>query len=222
MKAKMLLPALLTAAVMIVPAAAAVMTTVSEDFDGTLGDATWRLGTYDRIDPTGGSPGAFLHNPQLDAAIPSPAYVGPLPSPFFGDYRAGNVYSLGLDVKVFAAGIGVDSRRPISLILGSDMGTPTDPTDDCEAYVVGSKPVPRPGSGWRSYEFRVPSSSTTLPAGWTLRGYCAGLGPDDAWNAVIGNVTHVAFPFADPDTFWYFQVWDIGIDNVHVTFRNLP
>ena len=23
------------------------------------------------------------------------------------------------------------------------------------------------------------------------------------------------FPFADPDTAWYFQVWDVGIDNLH-------
>jgi hypothetical protein len=133
------------------------------------------------------------------------------------DYRAARVVSLGLDVNVFAAQKAVDSRRPISLVLDSDMGTPDDPTDDCEAYVVGARPVPRPGSGWRPYEFRVPSQATTLPDGWTV--LCAGLDPDAAWNAVIENVTGVSFPFADPGTLWFFQVWDVAIDNVRITTR---
>lgn len=222
MNSRHLILALAAGALLAAPAIAATTTTVSENFDGTLADATWRLGTYDQIDATGGNPDAFLHDPELDSAVPTPYYVGPLPSPFFGDYRAASVYSLGLDVKVFAASFGVDAHRPISLVLGSDMGTPTDPTDDCEAYQVGAKPVPRPGSAWRSYDFRVPSDATTLPTGWTIRGFCAGLGPDDAWNAVIQNVTRVSFPFADPDTFWYFQVWDLGIDNVRITFRSIP
>ena len=222
MRSRKFILALIACLLIVAPAAAALTTTVKEDFSGTLADATWRLGTLDQIDSTGGNPGAFLHNPELDSAVPTPVYVGPLPSPFFGNYRAANVVSLGLDVKVFAASFGVDASRPISLVLSSDMGTPSDPTDDCDAYVVGTKPVPRPGTAWRSYEFRVPSSVTGLPPRWQIRGTCAGLSNDDAWNALIQNVTHVSFPFADPGTFWFFQVWDLGIDNVHITFRNLP
>ena len=45
--------------------------------------------------------------------------------------------------------------------------------------------------------------------------------PDAAWNALITNVTNVRFPFSDPDLFWYFQVWDLGIDDVHITFRTV-
>jgi len=70
-------------------------------------------------------------------------------------HRAANVTSLGFDVNVFAASIGVDAKRPISLVLGSDMRTPDDPSDDCEVYFVGSKPVPRPGSSWRAFDFRI-------------------------------------------------------------------
>jgi hypothetical protein len=204
--------------VLTLPAAAAPTTTIAETFDGTLDQATWRLGTLDAIDPAGGDPGAFLHNPQLDSAVPSPVYVGPLPSPFFGNYRAANVTSLGLDVIVYAAGIGVDNKRPVCLVLTSDMGTPGDTSDDCDVYVVGNKNVPRPGSAWRSFDFKVPSGDTTLPNGWTVRGACAGLSANDAWNAVITNVTHVSFPFADPDTLWFVQVWDLGIDNVRIGF----
>jgi hypothetical protein len=204
------------------PAMASMTTTVTESYDGTLADTAWRLGSYDEIVTDGGSPAGYLRNRQLDKAVPTPVFVGSLPSPFFGDYRAANVISLGFDVNVFAAGIGVDSTRPISLVLGSDMGTPDDPTDDCEAYLVGSKPVPRPGSGWRPFDFRVPSDQMTLPAGWTIRGFCSGLAQDAAWSAVMENVTRVSFPFSDPATAWYFQLWDLGIDSVRISFRTHP
>jgi len=210
--------ALLFSSVFVLPAAAAPTTTIAETFDGTLDQATWRLGTQDAIAPDGGNPGAYLHNPQFDSAVPSPSYVGPLPSPFFGNYRAANVASLGLDVIVYAASIGVDNKRPVSLVLTSDMGTPDDPTDDCDVYTVGNRNVPRPGTAWRAFEFKVPAKETALPNGWTVRGACGGLPANDAWNAVITNVTRVAFPFSDPDTFWYFQIWDLGIDNVRIAF----
>jgi hypothetical protein len=213
------IPALAAAMLLAGPAGAAMTTTVSETFDGTLAEVTWRLGTLDEIVSDGGNPGSYLRNRQLDAAVPTPVYVGPLPSAFFGNYRAANVTSLGFDVNVFAASIGVDAKRPISLVLGSDMGTPDDPSDDCEVYFVGSKPVPRPGSSWRAFDFRVPSGEIALPKGWTVRGSCAGLGPDAAWNAVIQDVDRVSFPFADPDTLWYFQIWDLGIDNVRIATR---
>jgi len=213
--------AILFALTLAVPAAAAPTTTVTEPFDGTLEQATWRLGTLDTIEPAGGSPGAYLHNPQFDSAVPTPTYVGPLPSPFFGNYRAASVTTLGLDVIVYAASIGVDNKRPVSLVLTSDMGTPDDPSDDCDVYTVGNRNVPRPGSAWRSFDFRVPASSTTLPTGWTVRGACGGLSGDGAWNAVITDVTRVSFPFSDPDTLWYFQVWDLGIDNVRIGFATV-
>ncbi len=217
----MRIPSLILASfslVVTLEASAAPSTTIAETFDGTLDQATWRLGTLDEIAPDGGSPGAYLHNPQLDSAVPTPVYVGALPSPFFGNYRAANVTSLGLDVLVNAASIGVDNKRPISLVLTSDMGTPGDPSDDCDAYTVGTKNVPRPGAPWRSFDFKVPAGATALPNGWTVRGACGGLSGSDAWNAVITNVTRVSFPFADPDTFWYFQIWDLGIDNVRISF----
>jgi len=211
------LAAILAVVVLTAPALAATTTTVAETFDGTLDQVTWRLGTLDQINSAGGNPGAYLRNPELDSAVPTPVYVGPLPSPFFGDYRAANVTSLGLDVNVFAASFGVDKNRPLSLVLTSDMGTPDDPSDDCDVYVVGKSNVPRVGSGWQAFDFKVPSASTTLPNGWVVRGFCAGLTQNDAWNAVITNVTRVTFPFADPDTFWFFQIWNLGIDNVRIT-----
>src|SRR5712691_10408931 len=85
---------LLAGALLAFPVWAAPTTTTTETFDGTLDQATWRLGTLDEIAPDGGHPGAYLHNPQLDSAVPTPIYVGPTPSPFFGNYRASGVTSL--------------------------------------------------------------------------------------------------------------------------------
>ncbi len=202
------------------PLLAVKSATTTESFDETLDQAVWRMGTLDEIVSDGGSPGAYLRNRQLDSAVPTPIYVGPTPSPFLGDYRAENVISLGIDVNVFAAGIGVDPQRHLALQLDSDMGTPDDPSDDCTAYDVSSAPLPRQGSGWRPFDFAVPSSQTTLPRGWTILGACGGLTGDAAWNAVITHVTRVTFPFSEPGIFWYFQVWDVGIDSVRIEFAS--
>ena len=199
------------------PASAALTTTVAETFDGTIDQAAWRLGTLDEIVSDGGSPGAYLRNRSFDAAVPLPVYVGALPTPFFGDYRAAGVASLGLDVNVFAASIGVDHTRSIALVLSSDMGTPDDPADDCEVWFAGRKPLPSPGTGWRAYDFRVPSDSAALPPGWKVNGTCGNLSDDAAWNRVITDVTRVSFPFSEPGIFWYFQVWDLGIDSIRIS-----
>ena len=190
--------------------------TITESFDGTLDQAVWRLGTLDEIVADGGSPGGYLRNRELDAAVPTPRFIGPTPSPFLGDYRAANVISMGLDVDVFAASFGVDPQRHLALVLSSDMSTPDDPSDDCDVYDVSSAPLPRQGAGWRPFDFAVPSAQTTLPRGWTVLGTCGGLSPDAAWNAVITNVTRVSFPFSEPGFAWFFQVWDVGIDSVRI------
>src|SRR5262249_34669547 len=195
---------------LVLPSFAAGTQTDTETFDGTLSQATWRLGTLDEIDSDGGDPGAYLRNRELDAAVPAPLFAGALPSPFAGDYRAAGVISLGIDLNVFGASIGVDRSRTLSLVLGSD---------DCEVVFVGNHSLPRVGSGWHTYDFRVPAERTRTPAGWSV-GVCTNRSPDEAWNAVIAHVTHVAFPFADPGTAWYFQIWDVGIDNARITFRN--
>ena len=205
-------------AAVVLPAWASSTTTFTETFDGPLLDADWRLGTLDEIVSDGGHPGAYLRNRELDSAVPSPVFVGPTPSPFFGDYRAAGVVSLGLDVNVFSASIGVDHTRSVSLVLGSDMGTPDDPSDDCQIAFAGN-PLPRPGTGWRSYDFKIPSDRTRMPSGGVFLG-CAGLSPDAAWNAVVTHVTQVQFPFSDPGVFWYFQIWDVGIDSIRITFSS--
>lgn len=198
---------------------AAPATTIAEPFDGTLDDASWRAATADAIVPTDGHPGAYLRSDPLDAAVPHLILQESLGPQFLGNYRFKGVTSAGLDVQLFRADFGAD-QRPVTLVLGSDMGTPDDPSDDCEAAEVGPKNVPRPNTGWKTFDFKVPSASTALPQGWQLVGACAGLTPDAAWNAVIQNVQHVRFDFGEPGFFYFFQVWAIGWDNPRITLRD--
>lgn len=196
-------------------AAAGTTTTTTETFDGTLDQSTWRIGTLDEILSFGGNPGSYLRNPEYDAAEPQIVAL-PTAAAFLGDYRARGVSSLGIDVDLFAVGISADGR-PVSLDLYSDMGTPDDTSDDCDAVYVGSKNVPKPGTGWKAFDFRVKSSSTTLPPGWELSGVCGGISPDEAWNRVITNVDRASFLFGEPGFFYFFQIWNLGIDNARIT-----
>ncbi len=201
-----------------VPSLADPTVTVKETYDEGIQQAVWRFWWQDQVLPDGGSPGAYLRTGRFDAAVPTPVYIGP-PSTWVGNYRQMGVIGLGIDIKIFYTMIGVDRMRSMALLLVSDMGTPDDPTDDCEAYTVSPQPLPVPGGGWQPFEFKVPADSTTQPKDWVVRGPCAGLTGDDAWNAVITNVTRVMFPFSDPDLMWYFQYWDIGIDNPRIDFK---
>ncbi len=212
--------ALAVAVFLSVPCLAGPPLTVKETYDEGIDTAVWRIWVGDKVLPGGGSPGAYLRTGKFDAAVPQPVYLGP-PTTWVGDYRGMNVVSLGIDIRIFFAGIGVDPTRELALLLSSDMGTPDDPTDDCEVYSVNEHKLPQVGGGWEPFDFRVPSDSTTLPPGWVVRGPCQGLSGDDAWNAVITNVTRVSFPFSDPDLMWYFQYWDIGIDNPRIDFQPL-
>lgn len=75
-----------------------------------------------------------------------------------------------------------------------------------------------PNGNWQPYRFRVPSASTALPQGWAIQG-CAGRTPDEAWNQVIAGVDQLRFFTGDPELFFIFQLWDIGIDNPSIIFE---
>ncbi len=207
----------LLALLVVAPCWAGKTVTVVETFDGTLDEASWRMGTHDMIFEFGGNPDNYLRVVQTDTAEPRISTFDGLAPDFVGDYRARGVVSLGIDVNLLEVGISADDR-PVSLYLYSDMGTPDDPMDDCEAVFVGSKHVPSPGTGWKSFEYRVPADSATLPPGWVVYGVCADLSPDEAWNRVITNVGRASFDFGEPGYMYFFQFWTIGFDNARITF----
>ncbi len=211
-----LLPwALLLVIVSAAPSWAVPLVTIEETFDGEIDQASWRVGPLDGIAATDGHPGAFLHLPQLDTAAPRISTVSALAAPFLGNYRSRGVVALGIDINLFSVSVGAE-QRPVTLVLYSDMGTPDDAADDCEAAFVG-RFVGRPGTGWKAHNFVVPSQSPTLPQGWILVGPCADLPTDASWNHVIQDVGRVSFDLGEPGYFYYFQLWDLGFDGPRIT-----
>lgn len=205
------------------PARSAVTTTTVETFDGSIGDATWRVDNYfstnDVIESSGGHPGAFLHNPSDLSTGPTAHYAGPANTAFVGDYRAANVTSLGIDVNIFSGEVDHGGGYPWKLGLTLMSGTETEYNeyDDCRVSTAGAM-LPMPGSGWKSFTFKVASGRASLPAGWVMEGPCNNLSQDEAWNYLITHVSDALFSMWGGQ-YAIYRTWDVGIDSVTITSR---
>ncbi|MFT7670982.1 MAG: hypothetical protein ACI8X5_003697 [Planctomycetota bacterium] len=174
-----------------------------ESFDGSVNAGGWTFGsTIEGIDAGGGNPGAHLHNSNIDTFAPQ-CRTTVATNPFHGDWRAMGVNSFGLDLKTYSTNFGF--AREASLILSN--GT-------CSVSWLGTELVPQVAEGWKSFDFNIDSASTTMPSGWKINGDCTG---DDAtWNAVITNVTEVRLFYGNPEFFFIFDTWNVGMDNARI------
>lgn len=187
--------------------------TTVETFDNGSNQGGWTFGNgFDAIETSGGNPGAWFHNSNLDTFAPQPRTT--LPSVFTGDWRSAGVTAFGIDLQTISTQF--PALREATLILTNDGGTPGNPNDDCSVYLLGTDTVPQPGTGWKSFDYVVPSQSTTLPAGWNTLGQGCST-PDAAWNHVITDVTQVGLFYGDPTFFFIFDIWDVGLDNPRIT-----
>jgi len=194
--------------------------TFVDTFEGGVNSAGWTFNSQspDIVEPAGGNPGAWLHNPGLDTFAPILTNTIGTPSLFTGNLRARQVTSIGVDARTDAATFGAGGRQ-FSILLRNIRGTPNDPDDDDYAYFVGPL-VPQVGEGWKSFNFNIPSQDTSaVPAGWSggHAGDPENFRPGVTWNDVITNVDSVEFWWLHPAFFAIFQQWDVGVDNVRVT-----
>jgi hypothetical protein len=186
----------------------------TETFTNGTNAGAWTFGNAaDTVETSGGNPGYYLHNPNVDTFAPQPRTGAGVQSAFTGDYRTRRVASLEVDLKTHSTQFNFE--RQLSLILEGDAGTPGDPNDDCSVYIVTNQLVPQVAEGWKHFSVPVPSQSTTLPLGWNVLGNCAGT-PDATWNAVITDVDRVRWFYGDPTFFYIFDVWNVGMDNARV------
>lgn len=170
----------------------------SDDFDSGTNSGGWTYGPPEAILPTGGNPGGWLHQPNVDTFAPQLRTSGS--SAFTGDWRAQGVSTFSFDLITVSTQFPFAREATLMLTSGSTV-----------VYRLGTEMVPQPGTGWKSFSIAVPSESTTLPAGWTLQGGGDG---NAAWNTVIANVTEVRIFYGDPTFFFIFDQWDIGVDNL--------
>ncbi|MFT7679183.1 MAG: hypothetical protein ACI8QC_003183 [Planctomycetota bacterium] len=190
----------------------------NDDFDSGTNPNGWSFGvtTPDVVEPNGGNPGGYLHNPFVASFAPIVQNDENIPSAFTGDFRAAGVTRISVDAITNSVNFG-NTGFEFSMVLRDTKGTPQFDDDDY-AYYVGPE-GPQEGNGWKSFIFDVPSQSTdAVPAGW--KGGWAGDGenfrPGVEWSDIITNVDRVEFWWLNPSFFAIIQNWDVGIDNVTV------
>jgi len=204
---------LFLALALLAPPAAAQLPFV-ETFTGGSNVGGWTLGPAPTFPATGGNPGSYLEA-LVDTFAPQPRSTDPA-SPFGGDWRARGVTSVGIDLRTLSVQFPFD--RELTLMLGNDSGTPANTSDDCVVYFLGTRRVPQVSEGWRSFDFFVDVQSPTLPVGWklsTATGSCTD--PDAAWNSIITDVSYVQYFYGDPEFFFIFDQWRVGLDNARIS-----
>ena len=172
---------------------------------------------YEKIEMQGGNPGAYLYEEGLDTYAPQLRTPIGYPSIFTGNYREKGVTRVGVDIAIFGA--AATGGRPLSLLLRNENGTPYDYSDDIQVFWTGTKPIPQPNGVFKEFDIAIPSQSTTLPKDWKVM-YGYSTGDDDAdWNTVMNDVSQITFFFGDPEMFFMFQLWEIGVDNTRIWYE---
>ena len=122
--------------------------TFVEGFEGGSNEGSWTwFGPGEAVMASGGNPDAFLHSGFLDTFAPRARSPLGTTSVFQGDYRSRNVTSIGCDLQTIVHMLN-SCPRPLSLILTNDNGTPGDPNDDAQVYVVGPDTITCPDGQW--------------------------------------------------------------------------
>jgi hypothetical protein len=185
-----------------------------EPFTGGSNSGSWTLGPPSTFPSTGGNPTWVLQS-TVDTFAPQPRSQD-ANSPFGGDWRAKGVRSVGIDLRTLAVQFPFD--RELTLMLGNDNGTPADPLDDCIVYFLGTRRVPQVAEGWKSFDFFVDSASTSMPPGWALSGQSGSCtDANAAWNTVITDVSYVQYFYGNPEFFFIFDMWTVGLDNARIS-----
>lgn len=184
-----------------------------DTFEAGSSQGGWTYGPPPTYPMSGGNPGRYLQALNLDTYAPQPR-TNVTTSIFTGNYRAKRVASVGVDLKTFDVDFSA-AERPCTLILFNNNGTPANANDDWGVYVMGPN-IPVPGDGWMSYDFAIPYAATSLPEGWKTIQF-GPTSPTPNWNTAITDVDRVIFFYGDPELFFIFQQWDVGLDNARIT-----
>ncbi len=183
-----------------------------DDFESGSSAGGWTFGPPPMYPLNGGNPGRYLRVTDLDTFAPQPRTTT-TDSPFTGNFREKNVTKIGVDLQTFDVDFSA-AERPCTLMLINNNGTPANGNDDWAVYFMGPD-IPLVGEDWKSFTFDIPAQSKQLPAGWkTIQ--LGGSSPRPDWNTAIEDVDRVQFFYGDPEFFFIFQQWTLGLDNAFV------
>jgi hypothetical protein len=177
-------------------------------------EGEWTFGNdFEEVRTEGGNPDEYLNNYYLDTIGPHARTSWGVESVFVGNYREEGVVGLSADLLLNHVDFTA-LQRPVTLILHYTNGTPDDFSDDLRVYNKGRM---FNTAVWTTYSYEVPSYSEELPNGWDVW-WGSDLTEDEIWNIVIENVDRVGFFVGDPEYFYIFQMWDVGLDNPTIFF----
>lgn len=190
-----------------------------DNFDSGANPNGWTFAPFDQVEASGGNPGGWLHVAGLDTYYPIMESGPAAAAPWVGDLRAAGVTRISFDAITQYTDFNTYGN-PMTLLLRDTKGT-FDVNDDDYAYFLGAE-MPLVGSGWKHFDFVVPSRSVAqTPPGW--KGGWAGDGdhfrPGVDWNDVITSVDRVEIWWNDPASFSIFQMWEAGVDNLEIAWR---
>lgn len=189
-----------------------------EGFEGLSNHGNWVWsGIFHASVFEGGNPNAFIMSQGLFHPAPRFSTTDPN-SQFGGNWRDRGITSTGIDWRSITVDPLAEGRR-LRLVLYHHNATPGVPGDDTFVYCTAG-PLP-PDKTWQSYTVDVPSTSSTLPPGWSIGGPWAG-SPDALWNLVIEDVERVAWVVGDPVLQPPPADFQFGADNPRVAFEGGP
>ncbi|HEV7491966.1 MAG TPA: hypothetical protein VGO25_14265 [Rhodanobacteraceae bacterium] len=215
---------LLAALLFSLPVAAAA-TEVMDNFESGTNPNQWGWtnngGGHFIIEPSGGSPGAWLDSgTPYYSDHPNLTSIPPDGSALRAALASGTLTSATFMFEKLQAGCfpTYDSPSTFSLAffdLHSDPGGAV-----IEAHTTSgpsSIGVPH-ATPWRRVQFSIPSNSTDpVPDGWELNA------PPElnyTWQDLMQNIDGMRFWVINPDDFTFDACWRLGADNVAVDYGN--
>ncbi|HVP10043.1 MAG TPA: PEP-CTERM sorting domain-containing protein [Phycisphaerae bacterium] len=204
---------LLSMVVLTVGAAQAVGDVVA-DFENGINNGNWfGINQNTWIMPTGGNPDAWLKategrgEPEFQF-MPDPTNV------FAGDYVSKGVTGFSVDLRA-DRGFDMEGSDGIGETLRLHWTNGGDYITGIEAWYTGPA-SPTIGAGWQSYYYPIPSSSLTIPAGWTIYEGNGTPGTDADWQFLMHNIDAVELIYGEIGYAFPVRTWDIGMDNVRL------
>jgi hypothetical protein len=207
--------------------AAATATQVIDDFESATNPNGWGWtnggGGAFTIETSGGNPGAWLDSgaPYFSDHPNLTAYP-PKGSALRDALASGALVSASADIERLDA-TGAQGCHPtydlpstFTLVL-SDLHTiQSDPPTVIGAHTTDGPASPTEGPfPWMTVSFAIPSDSTATPPGWVMD-----VPPElnYTWADLMHNIDGISFFVIDPGELTFDSCWQLGADNVVVTY----
>ena len=210
-------------------AASAYATRVVDDFESGTNPNEWGWtnggGGAFTIEPDGGNPGAWLDSgvPYF-SDHPNLTSYPPDGSELKNALASGALVSASADIERLDTS-SVENCHPVydlpstfTLVLTDLHTIPSDPPTVIGAHTTDGPTSPLEGPfPWMTVSFAIPSDATDTPPGWLLD-----VPPDldYTWQDLMHNIDGISFFVVAPDELTFDSCWQLGADNVVVTYAS--